>query len=214
VAWLWLRNILKKLRGSKGARPKVWPTAEDQERLSPFEELLPEHIYVIETSAGAQRAYDELSQEPSVGFDTESKPTFRKGEISTGPHLVQFATTKRAYLFLLHEPECRKLSAKLIQSPTLKKVGFGLADDVKRIRTKLHVQPRAVLDLETMFVAKGYGRGVGVKVGVAIALKRRFHKSKKASTSNWASRRLSDNQIIYAANDAYAAIKVFNALTK
>jgi ribonuclease D len=50
-------------------------------------------------------------------------------------------------------------------------------------------------------------------VGVAIALKRRFSKSRKASTSNWKQRRLTDKQILYAANDAFAAIRVFHALT-
>ena len=61
-------------------------------------------------------------------------------------------------------------------------------------------------------VERGFGRGVGVKVAVAITLKRRFIKSKKATTSNWMRRRLSDKQVLYAANDAYAAIKVFHVL--
>ena len=104
-----------------------------------------------------------------------------------------------------------KAVGKLIACETLKKVGFGLSDDLRRIPIKFHVQPKAVLDLETLFVKKGYGRGVGVKVAVAIVFKRRFLKSKKASTSDW-SRPLNEKQILYAANDAYAAIKVYDAL--
>jgi ribonuclease D len=147
-----------------------------------------------------------------VGFDTESKPTFQKGEVSRGPHVVQFSTARRAYIFMLHLEKNREVASALINSPALKKVGFGLGDDLKRIPIKLGARPKSVLDLETLFSARGYGRGVGVKVGVAIMFKQRFMKSKKASTSNWMNRSLTDSQILYAANDAYAAIKVYEAL--
>jgi ribonuclease D len=59
-----------------------------------------------------------------------------------------------------------------------------------------------------------HGRGVGVKVGVAIVFKKRFRKSKRASTSNWAAHHLNEIQIRYAANDAFAAIKVYQKLSK
>jgi ribonuclease D len=91
-------------------------------------------------------------------------------------------------------------------------VGFGLGDDLKRIRIKLGVQPGSTVDLETLFTAKGYKRGVGVKIAVAIALKRQFKKSKKASTSNWGNKHLTDKQLLYAANDAYAAMRVYDAM--
>ena len=77
---------------------------------------------------------------------------------------------------------------------------------------ELAITSNEVFDLDAMFMEKGYGRGVGVKVGVAIALKRRFSKSKKMSTSNWMQQRLSDRQLLYAANDAFAALQVFHVL--
>lgn len=214
LIWNWLRQRLKKHRGVPTGRKIPWPRPDEIALLPWFEELRLDHIVVVSTPEGAAQAFDELALAEVVGFDTESKPTFRKGEISHGPHVAQFSTLARAYVFMLHQAECRAAAAALIKLPALKKVGFGLGDDLKRIRGKLRVSPSGVLDLETLFSARGYGRGVGVKVAVAIAFRRRFRKSKKTSTSNWAAPHLSDQQLLYAANDAFAAIKVFRALNQ
>ncbi|MEP6965594.1 MAG: 3'-5' exonuclease domain-containing protein 2, partial [Polaromonas sp.] len=90
--------------------------------------------------------------------------------------------------------------------------GFGLGDDRRRIISKLGVDPQGVLDLNTVFRERGYRKDMGVRGAVAVMFDRRFIKSKKASTSNWANARLSEAQLIYAANDAYAALRVFQAL--
>jgi len=209
----WLRRLLRK-PGVGHIRNVSWPTNEQIALLPWFEGVCPEDIVVISTKEGARRAYEELLPADVVGFDTESKPTFVKGEKSNGPHVAQFSTPERTYIFMLHEEECRKEAGALIASAAIRKVGFGLQDDLRRIREKLNVHPREVLDLETLFSARGYGKGVGVKVAVALIFKERFRKSKKASTSNWASHHLSDQQLLYAANDSYAAIKVYHELTK
>ncbi len=210
MIWNWLKKLFKK-RPTGGVRPVSWPTREQIALLPWFDGLGLSDIEVIDTPEGARRAEAELAQAVVVGFDTESKPTFVKGAPSHGPHVVQFSTLKRAYVFMLHQPDCRRVASELIALSTLKKVGFGLSHDLKHIHSKLHVSPQDVLDLETLFSAKGYGRGVGVKVGVALIFKRRFRKSSRASTSNWGARHLTDQQILYAANDAFAAIKVYDA---
>jgi ribonuclease D len=207
-----LKQLLKKHPAGPTDKKIPWPKAEEIAALPWFEELPWDQILVVDTPESARQALDELSREKVVGFDTESKPTFRKGEASHGPHVAQFSTLKRAYVFMLHQAECRMVASALIKLTTLKKVGFGLNDDLTRIRAKLRISPSNVIDLETLFSARGYGRGVGVKVAVAIAFNRRFRKSKKASTSNWGAQNLSDRQILYAANDAFAAIKVFHAV--
>jgi ribonuclease D len=201
----WFKRLFKK----RTDRRIAWPTAEQVAALPWFEELQPKHIYLIETAEGARRAQLELAASEIVGFDTESKPTFLKNQKSKGPHVAQFATRDRAFVFMLHVPECRRVVGLLIQSPSLEKVGFGLGDDVKRIREKLQIQPRSVLDLETVFSAHGYGRNVGVKIAVAIRLGRQFRKTRRIAASNWGAPHLSDRQIIYAANDAYAALLTY-----
>jgi len=69
-----------------------------------------------------------------------------------------------------------------------------------------------VLDLNTVFRERGYRKDMGVRGAVALMFNQRFIKSRKATTSNWANARLTEAQIIYAANDAYAALRVFEAL--
>ena len=100
----------------------------------------------------------------------------------------------------------------LLQARQVVKAGFGLGDDRRRIMGKLGIDPQGVLDLNTVFRERGYRKDMGVRGAVAVMFDRRFIKSKKASTSNWANPHLSDAQLIYAANDAYAALRVFNAL--
>ncbi len=209
----WLARLFPRLfGGDASSRPRQWPSREEIQALPWFDGVSPDNIVVVTTPEGARRAYEELSQLQVVGFDTESKPTFLRGETSSGPHVAQFASPERTFVFTLHLPEIRKVVGALIGLASLKKVGFGLGDDVKRVRAKLHVTPVSVLDLETLFAKSGYGRGVGVKVAVAICFERRFRKSKKIGTSNWMHRHLSDQQVLYAANDAYAALRVFEAL--
>jgi len=188
------------------------PSKEQIELLEPFERLGLDRIRLVATPRDAEQACAELAFVPQLGFDTESKPTFRVGEVSDGPHIVQLATAEQAWVFQLHEPGCRARVAELLAQRGVVKAGFGLGDDRKRISAKLGVEPAEVLELNTVFRERGYRKDMGVKGAVAILFNRRFMKSKKAATSNWANPRLSEAQLLYAANDAWAAIRVFHAV--
>ncbi len=180
--------------------------------LPAFERLGLGQINLVHTEAQAQVAYAELASAPAWGFDTESKPTFTVGELSDGPHIVQLSTAARAWVFQLHEPRCRAVVASLLALGGIAKAGFGLGDDKKRIVHKLGVEPLGVLDLNHVFHQRGYRKDMGVKGAVAVLFGQRFIKSKKAATSNWANVQLSEAQVVYAANDAYAALRVYDAL--
>lgn len=180
--------------------------------LEPFERLGLDRIRLVTTAGQARDAHSELAAAPAWGFDTESKPTFFKDQVSQGPHVVQLSTTDRAWVFQLHDLECRAVVADLLALPGIVKAGFGLGDDRKRIAGKLGVEPAGVLELNAVFRERGYRKDMGVKAAVAVLFNRRFIKSHKATTSNWANHRLTDSQLIYAANDAYAAARVFHAL--
>jgi ribonuclease D len=190
------------------------PPKEAIAALEPFERLPLERIALVATAAQAARAIAELNDTAVLGFDTESKPTFAKGEVSDGPHIVQLASRERAWIFQLHDAECRAALCALLESNPAKKVGFGLGDDLRRIRGKLGVEAREVVDLNHLFRGRGYRKDIGVKTAVAILFERRFMKSGKASTSNWAARELSPSQLMYAANDAWAAFRVYDALAR
>ena len=180
--------------------------------LEPFERLGLDRIRLVGTAAQAEQAIRDMAGAAVLGFDTESKPTFAKGEVSDGPHTVQFATLQQAWVFQLHDPGCCGQVAGLLESHPSLKVGFGLGDDRRRILIKLGVEARGVVDLNAVFHRQGYRKDIGVKTAVAVLFNRRFLKSGKASTSNWAARQLSEGQLLYAANDAYAAARVFDAL--
>jgi ribonuclease D len=104
------------------------------------------------------------------------------------------------------------VAADLLAFKGIVKAGFWLGDDRKRIIHKLGVEPQGILELNTVFHQRGYRKDMGVKGAVAVLFKQRFQKSKKAATSNWANARLTESQLVYAANDAYAAIRVWQAL--
>ncbi|MDB5857494.1 MAG: 3-5 exonuclease [Ramlibacter sp.] len=188
------------------------PAPEEIALLEPFERIGLDRILLVATTPQAEAAADALLAHPVWGFDTESKPTFNAGEASEGPHTIQLATLDQAFVFQLHEPGCRAVAGELLARAGIVKAGFGLHDDTRRITHKLGVEPQDVLDLDTVFRSRGYRRQMGVKAAVAVLFQRRLLKSKRAATSNWASRQLTPAQVLYAANDAWAALRVYHAL--
>ncbi|MFA7332049.1 MAG: 3'-5' exonuclease [Candidatus Delongbacteria bacterium] len=188
------------------------PTREELAQLEPFVGLQMDEVRVPATPEEAHAALAELSRHAWLGFDTESKPTFARGESSSGPHLVQFATLEGAFLFQLKRAECLEAVRALLARPDLLKVGFGLDTDLTQLEARLGCRPQAVLDLDEIFRRRGYGRSLGVKNAVAIVFGQQFHKSRRMTTSNWGEPRLSERQLLYAANDAYAAARVYHEL--
>jgi ribonuclease D len=92
------------------------------------------------------------------------------------------------------------------------KVGFGLKNDRSQIRSKLGVPLQAILDLDQTFRKRGYVGQIGVRAAVGAVLQQSFPKSKRVTTSNWAAPVLTPRQLLYAANDAFAALLVHEAL--
>jgi len=171
-----------------------------------------ECIHLPKTPEAIEQAGQEIVMSGLAGFDTESKPTFKVGERSGGPHVVQFALRNKAFIFQLHLPDCRELVSDLLQSERVLKVGFGLKNDRGQIQSRLGVPLRAILDLDRVFRKQGYTGQIGVRAAVGAMLKESFPKSKRITTSNWAVSDLTPRQLLYAANDAFAALRVMDAL--
>ncbi len=188
------------------------PDKDEIALLPEFQRLGLDRIALVNSAASARDALACLRDHAHWGFDTESKPTFVQGEVSNGPHVLQLATVDRAWVFLLHDPSSRDVAAQAMAENGHSKAGFGLGDDTKRIRSKLGVEPVGVIELNHLFRERGYRKDMGVKGAVAVMFGQRFIKSKKAATSNWAQAQLSESQLIYAANDAWAAAVVHEAL--
>ncbi len=188
------------------------PSKEEIALLPEFPRLPFNRITLVSTESQALEAREALLQTPHWGFDTESKPTFVKDQVSDGPHILQLSTLNKAWVFQLHDLHCRAVAAQLLVLPGYTKAGFGLGDDRRRIVSKLGVDPADVLELNTVFQARGYRKDMGIKGGIAVLFNQRFAKSKKAATSNWSMHQLTPSQLAYAANDAYGAIQVFHTL--
>lgn len=178
--------------------------------LPPYDGIRLADVRLVKSAADAEAALAALLAADAIGFDTESKPTFVKGESSDGPHLIQFADDRQAWLFQVGDafPYLATVKAILESDMTLK-IGFGLSDDVKRVRAKLGIEPLKVVDLGVVLRVPGQKNDLGAKSAVAKYFGRTLTKSKKISTTNWAAPRLNEKQILYAADDAQVALRIY-----
>ena len=188
------------------------PQVADLDALPRYAGVPLERIVIPANPQAFAQAVEEISACAHIGFDTESKPTFKVGEMSTGPHLVQFATPQAAYLFQIGVKGAVEAAKVVLESHQVLKIGFGLGSDRSRLRSRLGIDLRHFVDLGTTFRYQGKKGQVGLRGAVAAVLGARVSKSRSVSTSNWANRTLTDAQRLYAANDAYAALEVFLAL--
>ena len=172
-----------------------------------------EHVSLVQSQQAAQAALSIFFAADVLGFDTESKPTFRKGEESTGPHLIQLATDDKAWLFPLTAQFDVSILKPLLESAHVLKVGFGLRDDIKRLASKFGIEMRGVVDL-SVALRGTQKQDFGAKSSVAHFFGQRLQKSKKISTTNWANARFSPAQVLYAANDAQVPLRVYREWLK
>jgi ribonuclease D len=179
--------------------------------LPPYPGLSLADITLVSDPARAAAAEAALLAADALGFDSESKPTFRKGEESTGPHLVQLATDTQAWLFPTHVAAGLPVLKAVLESPRIRKIGFGLGNDRSALQGRLGITLANVLDLGEELRGPGHKGTVGAKMAVAHFFGQRLQKSKKTGTSNWAAPRLSEAQLRYAANDAHVALRVYRA---
>lgn len=192
-------------------------TSAEVDALPPYPGVPEQHIFYVQTSDDLAQAEHALQSADVLGFDTESKPVFIKGQESDGPHLLQLATDTQAYLFPLITQEQIDLSHDLVrailESHQIIKVGFGLGDDNQRLLAKLGVKVSNVLDLSRL-MGESKKKQMGAKAGVAKFFGQNLLKSKRISTSNWSSLVLNSRQRKYAADDAHSALMLYRAWLK
>ena len=162
-------------------------------------------VCVVATSRDLESALADIRQESVVGFDTETRPAFAKGE-SHPPCLVQTATARAVYLFQLRQLDVFQVLAELLAEPRIVKVGVALANDLRPLKLLFPFTEKNVLDLGVVarhcsLSQTGLRNLAGIFLGIRIP--------KGARTSNWAAPHLSAAQITYAATDAWACRKLF-----
>ena len=153
-----------------------------------------------------------LQVEQVLGFDTETRASFERG-VQHPLSLIQIATVDTCYLFqhaILGE-QFTQLKA-LLEDETILKVGVGLRSDTQALRRQWGINVASTLDLNWALAQLGAEKEMGTRQLVAALLGVRIDKPKKVTLSNWQLVPLSSAQIHYAAADALAALKCFNAL--
>ena len=162
-------------------------------------------VCLVDTPRDLDRAVTDIQPEAVVGFDTETRPAFRKGEVYL-PCLAQVATARAVYLFQLREPAVFAALAGLLVEPRIVKAGVAMADDLRPLRLLFPFKEQSVLDLGIVARRCGYKQtGVRNLAGIFLG----FRIPKGARTSNWAAAKLSAAQITYAATDAWACRELF-----
>lgn len=165
-------------------------------------------ICVVSTPEDAQAALPELMAQPVLGFDTETRPAFRKGE-SYLPALIQFATNDKAWIFQLDRINDDSVLADLLQHPAPLKTGVSITDDIADLRKRAEFEPDGFLDLGTVAEQAGmHTRGLRNLAANLLG----FRISKSAQTSNWARPDLTEKQIRYAATDAWVGYLLFHRM--
>jgi ribonuclease D len=162
-------------------------------------------ICLVDSADDLDRARADLDQESVVGFDTETRPAFKKGE-SHLPCLAQIATGRAVYLFRLQDGAVLGALAHLLSDARVRKVGIGLSDDLRTLKHVFAFEAQQMLDLGG--VARRHGlEQTGLRNLAGIFLGVRIPKG--AKTSNWAARQLSPAQITYAATDAWICRELY-----
>ncbi len=165
-------------------------------------------IVLIDSLEQVDKAVTEIEQYNIVGFDTESRPAFKKGE-SYPVSLLQFATPKKVYLFRVNLIGMPPAVNRLLSNPDLIKLGIALHDDIKDLRRLGVSNPQGYQDIHSFIKDKGV-INTGLRKLAAMILG--FRISKSQQTSNWENTVLNERQQTYAATDAWVCLKIYEKL--
>lgn len=167
-------------------------------------------IHLITTPIAAKYAVRRLSREKILGFDTESRPSFRKGD-NFLPSLVQLASQDEVYLFQLGRIGGLRELRQIFADPAIYKVGVALHDDIKRLKAIEDFAEAGFVEISSITREQSIGN-TGLRSLAALLLGIRI--SKGAQVSNWARLQLTHAQMLYAATDAWVSRELYMVLQK
>jgi ribonuclease D len=162
-------------------------------------------VRMVVTDEDLKRAAADFASERVVGLDTETRPSFHKGE-SYLPCLVQAATARAVYLFQLGNAAAHPVINGVLEDARIVKAGVALAHDLRSLKAVFPFEEQTIVDLGLVARRAG-GKQTGLRNLAGIFLGFRIPKGNR--TSNWAARDLSPAQIVYAATDAWACRELF-----
>lgn len=172
--------------------------------------VFPGEVIIIENPAQVDDAISDLANHSYIGFDTETKPSFRKGEVNQ-VSLLQLAIEERVYLFRLKLCGFQPSLRKLLGNPEIIKIGVGIRDDLRFLHRLGEYTPASFIDLQNYVTEfgieeKSFSKLMAIIFNVKI--------SKRQRTSNWEAPQFSEGQVRYAATDAWGALKMYQRLSE
>ncbi len=165
-------------------------------------------IVVVDSLAQIEEVVSELSSTNILGFDTETKPAFKKGTFHKVA-LLQLATANRVFLIRLNIIGLPMEIVKILELPNIVKAGAAIRDDIKALQKWTSFKAQGFVELQNLAKEKGMVE-ISLKKLSAILLYGKM--SKRQRLSNWEEPELTEGQQLYAATDAWASYKIYNTL--
>ena len=183
--------------------------SNEQTALLPAVEFRGE-IRIVEHERDIAAACKTLAEQPVIGFDTETRPSFRPG-VTFRVSLLQLSTPTVCYLFRLNKSPLAKPILQLFEDRRILKIGADVAGDLRSLRQIRHFRDGGFVDLQGIAPEWGIGEKSLRKLS-AIVLGRRVSKAQRLS--NWEAATLTDKQQLYAATDAWVCTRIYEQLLR
>ena len=183
--------------------------SNEQTALLPAVEFRGE-IRIVEHERDIAAACKTLAEQPVIGFDTETRPSFRPG-VTFRVSLLQLSTPTVCYLFRLNKIPLAKPILQLLEDRRILKIGADVAGDLRSLRQIRHFRDGGFVDLQGIAPEWGSGEKSLRKLS-AIVLGRRVSKAQRLS--NWEAATLTDKQQLYAATDAWVCTRIYEQLLR
>lgn len=162
-------------------------------------------VTLVDTPEKAADAVAALSGCRYLGFDTETKPSFKKGQTNKVA-LLQLSSGPHCYLFRLNRAGVFDAVRPLLEDPSVIKVGLSVHDDFNALRRRGDIEPAGFLDLQD-YCRTFHIEDISLQKIFAIVFGERISKSQRLT--NWEADRLNESQQIYAAMDAWACLELY-----
>ena len=167
-------------------------------------------IMLVESKEDYLSSIEYLARQKMLGFDTETRPAFKKGVIYEVA-LLQLATKDRAFLFRLNKIGLPNGLINILENPNIEKIGVAIRDDIKGLQKLNNFKPGGFVELQDR--VKDYGiLDFSLKKLSAIVLGYRISKAQQVT--NWEALELSEAQQIYAATDAWVSHRIYESLNQ
>ncbi len=168
----------------------------------------PGKIHLICNDQELSAATKSLSSAKVLGFDTETKPSYVKGQVFKVA-LLQLSTDRDAYLIRLHKVSQFQGLVKIFENPKIVKTGVAIRDDLKALKKLFKFEPNQFVELQNLAKKEGLTK-FGLKSMSEELLEGTVFKGPKMT--NWERQTLTDPQLLYAATDAWIGLKLYEQL--